>query len=136
MDLAQSLTKESHIEQTCSQWLELDGWRTLKTDPVSDRSRGKGFGELGMADRLYLRYDEGERLDPVSVLVSRVTRLHGVMWIEWKSAKGRARQHQKDWHYAERLRGALVLVAGAEFAPSIESFQAWYRASGLMRRKI
>lgn len=136
MDLAQSLTKESHIEQTCSEWLELDGWRTLKTDPVSDRSRGKGFGEVGMADRLYLRYNEGERLDPVSVLVSRVTRLHGVMWIEWKSAKGRAQQHQKDWHYAERLRGALALVAGEDFAPSIESFQAWYRRSGLMRRKI
>jgi hypothetical protein len=33
-----------------------DGWRALKTSPVSRRARGVGFGELGMADYLYIRY--------------------------------------------------------------------------------
>ena len=130
MDLAQSLTKESHIEETCSEWLALDGWRSLKTDPVSDRGRGKGFGELGMADRLYIRYEKQACPPTMDIGTSQV------MWIEYKSKNGKAKQHQKDWHYVERMRGALVLVAGADFAPSIESFQRWYRASGLMRRKI
>lgn len=127
---------ESDIEQTCSEWLALDGWRSLKTDPVRNREWGKGFGELGMADRLYLRYNDGERLDPVSILMSRVTRLHGVMWIEWKSKSGRPSKHQTNWHIGERGRGALTLIAAIDFPASIEGFQNWYRASGLMRRKI
>lgn len=130
MDLAQSLTKESHIEQTCSDWLELDGWRTLKTDPVSRKEWGKGFGELGMADRLYIRHG----LLSADSLLCRVV-CH-VMWIEWKSAKGRTRGEQIGWHAQERRRGALTLIAGEQFPKTIEGFIAWYRQSGLMRRKI
>ncbi len=48
--------RERDIAKTCSDVLIWDGWRMLVTDPVSDRARGKGFGELGMADRLYIRY--------------------------------------------------------------------------------
>ena len=76
---------EYHIAKTCSDWLALDNWRRLNTNPVSDtatiqairgsiakccgsggippwlqdclRGRGKGFGELGMADDLYIRYE-------------------------------------------------------------------------------
>jgi len=77
---------EADIQRTCSELLEWDGWRALRTDPVSDRAtvdairraimgvpelnhvrelilkvikrcvRGKGFGELGMPDHLYIRY--------------------------------------------------------------------------------
>lgn len=134
MDLAQSLTKESHIEQTCSEWLELDGWRTLKTDPVSDRSRGKGFGELGMADRVYIRYlHRGSKFAAAKFVGKANAEL---MWIEWKSRSGRPSQRQKDWHSEETLRGALTLIAGFDFPASIEGFQAWYRQSGLMRRRI
>src|SRR4029453_17774142 len=46
---------ESLIEGECCKLLAEDGWRILKTDPVSDRGRGKGFGEPGMADTLCLR---------------------------------------------------------------------------------
>ena len=41
------------------EYLQLDGWRPIRTDPVSDRARGKGFGELGMPDYLFLRYWAG-----------------------------------------------------------------------------
>lgn len=134
MDLAQSLTKESHIEQTCSEWLELDGWRTLKTDPVSRKEWGKGFGEIGMADRLYIRYHCGEIREPT--LESRKRAFCDAMWIEWKSAKGRTRGEQIGWHAQERRRGALTLIAGEQFPKTIEGFMAWYRQSGLMRGRI
>jgi hypothetical protein len=38
--------RETVIEAECCKLLAQDGWRILKTDPVSDRGRGKGFGEL------------------------------------------------------------------------------------------
>lgn len=124
---------EAHIERSCTEWLELDGWRTLKTDPVSDRGRGKGFGEVGMADRLYIRY--GYLFDfrhvPYQAVVAEV------LWIEWKSKRGRAASHQVNWIAAEVARGALVWLAGIDFpAGSIEAFQEHYRASGLMRRNL
>ena len=46
----------------------------------------------------------------------------------------KASQRQRDWHAAERARGALTLIAGEDFAASIEGFQDWYRQSGLARR--
>lgn len=130
--------KESQIARTCSDLLIADGWRMLVTDPVSDKGRGKGFGELGMADRLYIRYGAGEKLQPVSILISRVFPLHEVIWIEWKrTVRGvatKATPHQKAWHAAERARGALTLIAGEDFPATIEGFVAWYKASGLARR--
>lgn len=130
---------ETEIEETCTQFLEWDGWRSLKTDPVSRREWGKGFGEPGMADRLYIRYapfDRPERVEyhpganPFGFVRSEV------MWIEWKRKGGKAEQHQKDWHTLERKRGALTLIAGVDFPAVIESFKEWYRASGLQRRQI
>lgn len=119
---------EAQIERTCSDWLALDGWRYLKTSPVSNKARAVGFGELGMADGLYLRYHPKQGA------------LAEVMWIEWKRPKGgaftRAKQHQCDWHTGERARGALTLIAGRDFPATIEGFQDYYRKSGLMRRKI
>ena len=118
---------EADIEETCSDWLALDGWRRLKTNPCSDRSRGKGFGELGMADDLYIRYQDGS---------GRRVFWTDVMWIEWKSARGQLSPHQRAWATAERLRGALVLIAGIDFPASIEGFQDWYRESGLALHKM
>jgi hypothetical protein len=133
MDLASALTTEKHIEQTCSVWLELDGWRTLKTDPVSRKEWGKGFGELGMADRLYIRYDPARRIFPATSCERIPVAL---IWIEWKSRRGTPSVKQLDWHAAERARGALTLIAGRDFERTIEGFMAFYRESGLMRRKI
>jgi hypothetical protein len=115
----QKLT-ESMIQETCSEMLELDGWRRLRTDPVSDRARGKGFGEPGMADDLFIRYIWAAMAE--------------VMWIEWKSAKGITKRHQAIWHVAESARGATVVVAGEDFPKSIEGFQDWYKSSGLNRK--
>ena len=122
--------KEFEIAQTCSDMLQHDGWRMIITDPVSDKSRGKGFGELGMADRLYIRY-QTERRIPFHC---------EVMWIEWKRIDQRGRtttasQHQLDWIRDERARGALVLLAGVDFPATIDGFIAWYKGSGLARKR-
>lgn len=131
---------ERDIQNACTGYLELDGWRALRTDPVSDRRRGKGFGELGMADHLYVRYCYSAENctagtgSPSSWEVKARTLHSEVMWIEWKRPKNRASQHQKDWHAAERSRGALTLIAGEDFPASVAGFIRWYEQSGLNRR--
>jgi hypothetical protein len=128
---------EAQIQQTCTQILELDGWRALRTDPVSRREWGKGFGEPGMADHLYIRYVDlpGKKGgDP------NLRSLAQLMWIEFKrirtgrKASTKATVSQQTWHQAERARGALTLIAGVDFPATIEGFEAWYKASGLNRR--
>ncbi len=123
---------EAQLQKYGTDLLELDGWRSLRTDPVSDRGRGKGFGEIGMADYLYLRYRYMDSLvgHPQRDYVSEC------FWIEWKKVGGKAAIHQLDWHRAERARGALTLIAGVDFEATPEGFLAWYRESGLMRREI
>lgn len=46
---------EALIELECTRFLQADGWRELRTNPLSDRGRGAGFGEVGMCDHLYMR---------------------------------------------------------------------------------
>ena len=121
--MANSLS-EANIKRTCTEYLALDGWRFIDTDPPG--LRGLGVREKGIADRLYIRY-EAER--PGDALAE-------VLWIEWKKRGGKAMAHQTEWIAAERARGALVLLAGVDFPASIEGFQCWYRASGLTRREI
>jgi hypothetical protein len=143
---------EKHIQETCSAFLELDGWRRLRTEPVSDRGRGTGFGELGMCDDLFIRY-EGFTVPPgtterllaahaeghvcihatISANVMSVKALSQVLWVEWKALRGKTATHQKAWHAAERARGALVVVAHQDFKASIEGFAAWYIQSRLQR---
>lgn len=131
---------EREIQRTVTEWLTLDGWRALRTDPVSDRSRGKGFGELGMADMLYIRYGDPYYTKEPSALA-------GVMWIEFKRERGgngkralftraeKAKLHQRAWIAAERARGALVLLVGEDCPATIEGCMAWYIGSGLLRNK-
>jgi hypothetical protein len=133
---------EAQIEADCTKLLEEDGWRALRTDPVSDRGRGKGFGEIGMADHLYIRY--GPR--PYQIWKGQqkvnddpwmdVTRCQAeIMWIEFKRPGEKAQKHQRAWHTAERARGALTLIAGEDFPATVEGFREFYAKSGLMRRK-
>jgi len=110
---------EAAIELECCKLLAEDNWRVLKTDPVSDRSRGKGFGERGQADTLCLRYGRQPAAE--------------VLWIEWKRPGGRVHKHQIEWHGKERARGAMTVIAGVDFPPSVPGFIDWYRASGLAR---
>ena len=117
---------EAQIEAECTKLLVEDGWRALRTDPVSDRGRGKGFGELGMADHLYIRYEEPPG-----------TRRRGsamVLWIEFKRAGEKPEKHQVDWHLKERARGALTLMMGIDLPATVDGFKDRYENSGLMRR--
>ena len=123
---------EWKIEEECTRLLEQDGWRALRTDPVSDKGRGKGFGEIGMADHLYIRYSD----PPHSIMPHTRSMNSQVFWIEFKSAKGKPKKHQIEWHTKERARGALTLIAGQDFPASVEGFVAWYRASGLNRGRV
>lgn len=165
---------EADIQRVCSEYLQLDGWRVLRTDPVSDGSlaaeikyailktpelasvkglifdivdrcvRGKGFGEVGMADCLYIRYDymdealrQLERLAVSDLPCDTATQLRvmtSILWVEWKRKGGKAAPHQKTWHAAERARGALTLIAGEDFEASISGFSKWYMQSRLRRR--
>lgn len=138
---------EKHLQETCTQFLELDGWRALRMETVRDRSRGKGFGEPGMPDHLYIRYG----LHPTTVghpgWDCHITQAE-VWWIEYKRAKGgsgkkalfqkaeKAKIHQLAWHAAERARGALVWLCGVDFEPTPEGFAKAYAASGLQRKDI
>lgn len=139
---AVSAPLEKHLQESCARILELDGWRRLRTDPVSRRDWGKGFGEPGMADDLFIRYMHG--LQPLAYPRKEVAE---VLWVEWKrlrpSKRGtiwqratRAANHQKAWHVVERARGALTLIAGEDFPATVDGFIAWYRDSGLMRHEI
>lgn len=125
---------EADLERQCSDILALDGWRTLKTDPVSRREWGKGFGEKGMADRLYIRYLYVS-IHPYVKYRENLSRYSAeVLWIEWKSQRGRVKPHQSAWNIAERRRGAAAFIAGVDFPATFEGFCAWYAESGLMRR--
>jgi hypothetical protein len=118
---------EAEMERTCTAMLVQDGWRPLKTSPVSRRARGVGFGELGMADMLFIRYETppGQRRRGCAE----------VLWIEMKRADGVAAPHQLAWIEAERARGALVWLAGVDFVATPEAFWAHYQESGLCRSK-
>ena len=120
---------EADLERYGTQLLENDGWRALKTDPVSRREWGKGFGELGMADYLYIRYACLSRLE------DRAEK-NDVLWIEWKRLKGKVQANQTIWIRAEMSRGALVWLAGVDFEATPEGFFAHYKASGLCRKII
>jgi hypothetical protein len=126
------------IEADVTKLLEQDGWRALRTDPVSDRGRGKGFGEVGMADYLYLRY---------KCTYGAYTKINSgpdctwlaecqILWIEFKSCTGKPAKHQIEWHTKERARGALTWIASVDVPASVAGFVEHYRKSGLNRGRI
>ncbi len=105
--------------------LELDGWRAIRTDPVSDRSRGKGFGEVGMPDYLFIRY-----LDHDGPMVDQQC-LAQMLWIEFKAPGKPLKPHQTAWASREGRRGALIFVVD-----DAVRFRETYKTSGLMRHTI
>ena len=105
---------ERDIQQTCTEFLELDGWRAFRTELTIQRERGRVVGERGQPDYLYLRYtDDG---------------MARVLWIEYKKPGEKPRPDQLAWHEAERKRGGIVLVVA-----DIDWFMRWYRLGGLAR---
>lgn len=134
---------EVQIQTACSQILELDGWRLVKTD--LRHLRGLGVQEKGMADSLYIRYALVVPIPPLpiqeDVEFEDDPNNDQVMWIEWKriNKRGNATKTssaQDSWHTLERARGALTLIAGVDFPATIDGFRSWYKISGLMRGKI
>lgn len=128
---------ERHIQETCSAYLALDGWRRIRTD--IPHLRGLGVSEKGMADDQYVRYrglpcDEHSQSQALKLICSPSKT--ETMWIEWKRKGGKAGEHQAKWHAAERARGALTLIAGEDFPSTIEGFCQWYVESGLQRKRI
>lgn len=119
-DIPQDLRPEWMMEAECTKLMEEDGWRALRTDPVSDRKRGTGFGEVSMADHLYMRPVNGYSCE--------------VLWCEFKAGKNRATKAQIAWHAKERARGLQTWIANEDFPASVEGFRQHYAKSGLMRR--
>lgn len=122
--------KERDIQKTCEDYLRLDGWRLLRMEQNFSEKKIKTVGERGMPDLLAIRYSVAGIPQSHSRCVAEV------MWWEWKQPNGRVGLHQLAWHFAERVRGAMTLIAGEDFEASIEGFLAWYRKSGLNRRPI
>lgn len=132
---------EAQLERQVCDYLASDGWIVRKMEQNYNERKRKVVGERGMADRLCIRYAwtgcnksgefEGWHREDAQVL-----------WIEFKRAiytkrftkAEKARIEQQAWHALERKRGALTLIAGEDFQPTIDGFAEWYRASGLARR--
>ncbi len=133
---------EADIQQECVKLMQEDGWRALRTDPVSDKSRGKGFGELGMADYLFIRYQNSgyglpaREWQPHDVQINalHIASWVNVVWVEFKARGGKVGSHQSAWHANERARGALTWIASVDFPASVEGFREFYSKTGLMRR--
>jgi hypothetical protein len=115
---------EKNVQETVRDFMELDGWRAIRTDPVSDRARGKGFGEVGMPDYLFIRYGA----NPMAMLPASVAE---VLWIEFKRKSKLPTVTQMQWHITEINRGALVKVVD-----DIDDYILWYKDSGLCRRML
>ena len=143
---ASDVMREADLERYVCDYLALDGWRVLKMEQNFSEKKRRTFGEGGMPDRMFLRYE------PKILPTSHARRVEfgdcagDILWIEFKrhkyrDSKGKMRyakteQHQHSWIAAERARGALVLLAGADFPATPEGFRAWYESSGLMRRRL
>ena len=121
---------EAQVERAVKDLLEADGWRSLKTNPVSNKARGAGFGEIGMADMLFIRYQCVVILNDTNEVID-VEPSCQVIWIEFKAPGKLPSPHQLTWHTRERARGALVLVVD-----DVDDFREWYKTSGLMRHQI
>lgn len=117
---------ERDLAKACTQLLEYDGWRSLALEPMARRDLGKGFGEPGMADYLYIRYES----DHAGWLPASAQ----ILWVEFKSPRGRVTKTQRLWHDVERKRGALTAIATVDFGPTVEGFERWYFTTGLARR--
>lgn len=113
---------EAHIVTAVKDFLAADRWRALKMEPISRREYGKGTGEIGMPDYLFLRYLEPGDEKPQKRVWSEV------LWVEFKAPGKRPSLKQIEWHAYEAMRGALVHVVD-----DVDKFIEWYYDSGLSR---
>jgi len=121
--------QEKHLQKAGEDILQLDGWRIFRIEQNFSERKVKCVGEAGAPDGLYIRYNTG-------VTPRAKSQDAQVMFIEWKAPGGTPSTSQRAWIAQETARGGLVLLAGADFPCSVEGFLEYYRASGLMRRKL
>ena len=124
---------EAQIQKQIDDFLELDGWRIIRTD--LPHLRGLGVQEKGIPDRLYLRYGRAVRNVHAYGIQHTLCDIEH-FWVEHKKRGGKPSQAQKDWIARERASGALVIVAGENFEASLDSFCQWYSSSGLQRVSV
>ena len=118
---------EALIQEECVRFMSEDGWRHLRTDPVSNRSQGRGFGEPGMSDSQFSR--------PALSETARAEGWCQLLYVEFKCGRNKAQKHQIEWATKERARGFLVWIANETFPATVEGFKEFYaEKSGLMRR--
>ena len=116
---------ERTIQNTCLDYLKVDGWYHVSLDPP--HMRGLAVHKKGAPDDLLMR--------PITELHLKAA-FPGcccALFIEWKKEGGKAGEHQIERHRELRALGFVVLVAGEQFPKSIEGFLNWYRGSGLLR---
>lgn len=109
------LTEADVTRQVCD-FMGYEGWRGVRNNVGVATNLATGqqvaFNERGMPDWLFIRYWN----DPGMVSEG------DFIWIEMKAPGKKPTAHQKAWHEAERLRGALVKVVD-----HFETFRDWYR---------
>jgi hypothetical protein len=113
---------EAAIEEQICQYLALDGWYTRHFELNYSERKQRSCGERGMPDILAVRYSKPGWAN--------------ILWIECKRPGGRISVDQRAWRDRERRRGALVVLAGIDFEPSIDGFAGWYSESGLEVRPL
>ncbi len=139
---------EADVTRQVCDFLEAEGWRGVRMNvggmsyrAITKKTGWAGgdvvdryvaFGEPGMPDWLFIRYDDKPRRGPAEFrrgARDSDPKINAdfwrsrccVMWIEMKGPGKKPSAHQLAWHEAERTRGALVKVVD-----HFETFRDWY----------
>ena len=111
---------EAQLAKQVKDFLEIDGWRVFRMEPLSNVIQKRYSAELGCPDLLALRYARrgtlGLRISP------------DILWLEIKRRGKKPAKHQSEWHARERALGAEVWVVD-----DFDFFREGYVKSGLNR---
>lgn len=97
---------ESEVQRQCIDWLQIHGWRCIRT----------GYGAIHRNGRAVEHYGEEGMPDYLAIFYTDIPHAAQVIWIEFKrpggngSRGGTLSKLQRIWRDVERARGATVLV--------------------------
>lgn len=100
------LLSEADVQRQCIDWLEIHGWRCIRT----------GYGAIHRNGRAVEHYGEEGMPDYLAIFYTDIQHAAQVVWIEFKrpggkgARKGTLSKLQRVWRDVERKRGATVLV--------------------------